>query len=140
MSITAAGIDGCRGGWICVLRNVEAPFRERAFLACTIQDVLSSAEDCAAIAIDIPIGMPDSSTGGRHCDRSGRAVLGKRASSVFAVPVRAAAAETDYRSACEVQRRASDPPRLVSKQMFHLFKKIRQVDAVLSALPSATRL
>jgi predicted RNase H-like nuclease len=128
-----AGVDGCHGGWICVLRNVEQPYHERAFLAKSINEVLSHIEDPAVIAIDIPIGLPSrAAKGGRDCDIAVRVNLGKRSLSVFAVPARAAVAETDYRRACAVALLNSDPPRQISRQMFHLFPKIREVDIVMT--------
>jgi predicted RNase H-like nuclease len=133
MTATVAGVDGCRGGWICVLRQVNAPFRERAFLAKTISEVLTHSDAPAVIAIDIPIGFPERITGaGRECDLAARAVLGKRAPAVFAAPARSALAETDYRAACAAALAASDPPRQISKQMFHLFPKIREVDLAIT--------
>ncbi len=133
MRVTVAGADGCRGGWICVLRDLEPPYNERAFLAKTIGEVLNHPDTPTVIAIDIPIGLPDRITGaGRECDLAARANLGKRASAVFAVPARSALAETEYRGACAAALAASDPPRQISKQMFHLFPKIREVDAVMT--------
>ncbi len=41
-------------------------------------------------------------------------------------------AETDYRRACDAAMAHSEPPRQISKQMFHLFPKIREVDAVMT--------
>ena len=36
---TVAGVDGCRAGWVCVTRQVEPPFQERAFLARDFQEI-----------------------------------------------------------------------------------------------------
>src|SRR5262249_26695135 len=58
-------------------------------------------------------------------------LLGARQSSVFSVPSRAALAAGDYRQACEIALATSDPPRKVSKQLFMLAPKIREVDACL---------
>jgi predicted RNase H-like nuclease len=128
-----AGVDGCRGGWICVLRNVEPPHDEQAFLARSINEVLAHPANPEVIAIDIPIGLPERATvGGRDCDITIRVVLGKRSLAVFAVPARAVVAETDYRRACAVALATSIPPRQISQQMFHLFPKIREVDIVMT--------
>ncbi|MBI4725587.1 MAG: DUF429 domain-containing protein [Rhodomicrobium sp.] len=132
MSIAVAGVDGCRGGWVCVLRQVEPPFRERAFLAATIGEILNHPDAPEIIAIDIPIGLAGRINGaGRDCDAAARKVLGRRASSVFAVPARAAVAETSYRGACARAMAYSDPPRQISQQMYRLFPKIREVDAAM---------
>jgi predicted RNase H-like nuclease len=81
----------------------------------------------------MPIGIPDMAIrGGRGCDTALRSVLGGRQSSVFTVPARAALAEIDYVRACETALTHSDPPRKVSKQCFHIFPKIREVDAAMT--------
>ena len=69
---------------------------------------------------------------GRSCEALARARLGERHSSVFAVPSRAAAMETDYRRACAVNLETSDPPKKVSKQCFNLLPKIREIDALIT--------
>jgi len=133
VTVTVAGVDGCRAGWVCVLRQVEPPFEERAFLASCFDDVLNHSAAPTVIAVDIPIGFPERITGaGRECDCSVRRLLGKRASSVFAPPARAVLSETDYRRACAAALATSDPPRQISKQMFHLFAKIREVDGAIT--------
>jgi len=127
-----AGVDGCPGGWLvalchtgtgnCVLR-----------LCPSFADVLALPEAPEIVAVDMPIGLPDRAIrGGRQCDVEARALLGERQSSVFAVPARAAVMETDYRRACAVALRHSDPPRKVSKQCFNLFPKIREIDAFIT--------
>ena len=116
-----------------MLRQVEPPFEERAFLASRFDDVLNHPGAPSVIAVDIPIGFPERVTGaGRECDCSVRKLLGKRGSSVFAPPARAVLSETDYRRACAAALATSDPPRKISKQMFHLFAKIREADAAMT--------
>jgi len=133
VTVTVAGVDGCRAGWVCVLRQTEPPFQERAFLASRFDEILAHPAAPSVIAVDIPIGFPVRITGvGRQCDSSARKVLGKRASSVFAPPARAVLSETDYRRACATALSMSDPPRQISKQMFHLFAKIREVDRAIT--------
>jgi predicted RNase H-like nuclease len=127
-----AGIDGCRMGWVCVLADAATGTFERIFIAPRFADIVALA-DVAQIAVDIPIGIPAFATrAGRVCDGALRRKLGGRQSSVFSVPARSALAETDYRRACEVALLHSDPPRMVSKQCFHIFPKIREVDALMS--------
>jgi predicted RNase H-like nuclease len=133
MTPAVAGVDGCRGGWLCVLRQVDPPFHERAFLAKSIGEILSHPDSPAIIAIDIPIGFPDRILGpGRGCDAAARKGLGKRASSVFSVPARTVLANPDYASACAAAAISSDPPRRISRQIFYLFPKIREVDSVMT--------
>jgi predicted RNase H-like nuclease len=127
-----AGVDGCRAGWLCVVMEAESGEAREAFIAPTIEALLGRA-DLAMIAIDIPIGIPAiAEPGGRGCDALLRRQLGARQSSVFAVPARAALAEMDYARASQAAFAHSQPARKVSRQCFHLFPKIREVDALMT--------
>ncbi len=101
-------------------------------------DVLDAPEQPAVIAVDMPIGLPErTGYGGRAAENAVRPLLGGRQSAVFSVPSRAALAETDYRAACNVALATSDPPRKISKQLFMIAPKIREVDACLRGDPAA---
>lgn len=127
-----AGVDGCRKGWFCVMADAETGAPRDVLVFEAFADIAAMAE-LVQIAVDIPIGVPGfAMRGGRGCDTALRARLGGRQSSVFAVPARAALAEADYRRACDAAFSASDPPRRVSKQCFHIFPKIREVDALMT--------
>lgn len=129
-----AGVDGCPGGWLVVLRPLDRPAQACALLLATFAEVLSLEPHPVVIGVDMPIGLPElAGIGGRRADTEARAHLGQRQSSIFAVPSRAAVMETDYRRACEVAFATSDPPRKVSKQCFHLFGKIREIDALMTS-------
>jgi len=128
-----AGVDGCPGGWLVVLRPADDASAATARLVANFAEVLALPERPAVIGLDMPIGLPARGTpGGRRCDVEARANLGQRQSAVFAVPARAAVMETDYQRACAVAAASSDPPRKVSKQCFNLFPKIREIDALMS--------
>ncbi len=132
MTVLVAGADGCRGGWLCVTMEAEGGAAQEAFVVPYIE-MLVAREDLAMIAIDIPIGIPEIAfAGGRTCDAALRRHLGGRQSSVFAVPARAALAEDDHARASEAAFAHSQPPRRVSRQCFHLFPKIREVDALMT--------
>ncbi len=132
MSPLVAGVDGCRAGWLCVVLDAETGSAQEAFILPEIATLIAR-DDLAMIAIDIPIGVPGiAEPGGRACDAALRRELGGRQSSVFAVPARAALAEEDYARASEVAFAHSQPPRKVSRQCFHLFPKIREVDALIA--------
>jgi len=119
-----AGVDGCRAGWLVALMPTGRPMELRFELCTTFSDVLALAETPAVVAVDIPIGLPERAMRGGHaCDIEARARLGERRSSVFAVPSRAAVQEALAHS---------DPPLKVSKQCFHLFPKIRDVDVAIT--------
>jgi predicted RNase H-like nuclease len=94
----------------------------------------AAPERPAIIAIDIPIGLPErTGPGGRAAENAVRPLLGARQSSVFSVPSRAALACLDYREACAVAMQTSEPPRKISKQLFMLAPKMREVDETLRA-------
>lgn len=128
-----AGADGCPGGWVVVLHPLGHPDRAEIHICKNFADLLKLEPAPQFIAIDMPIGLPESAIrGGRPADVAVRAVLGDRKSSVFAVPARAAVACGQYREACAVALEHSEPPRKISKQSFMLFPKIREVDELMS--------
>jgi len=98
--------------------------------------VLAAAERPAVVAVDMPIGLPErTALGGRAAENCVRPLLGARQSSVFSVPSRAAIYAGDYLAACAIAYATSDPPRKVSKQLFNIAHKVREVDEVLRARP-----
>ena len=99
-------------------------------------DILSAPEQPALIAVDMPIGLPErTGLGGRAAENAIRPLLGTRQSSVFSVPSRPAIYATSYAEACQIAAASSDPPRKVSKQLFNIAPKIREVDEALRAKP-----
>jgi len=83
-----------------------------------------------AAAIDIPIGLPPA--GPRRADVEARRQLGPRRSSVFPAPVRAVLAASTYEEACALSRAASG--KAISKQLFNILPKIREVDQLITPL------
>ena len=129
-----AGVDGCPGGWIAVLREPGGG-RAEILRAARFEEI-AALPDVAVIAVDMPIGLPDRiGPGGRGPEGALRPKLGERQSAVFSVPSRAAVMAEDYGAACAAASATSDPPRKVSKQAFFLFPKIREIDALLRADP-----
>jgi len=127
------GVDGCPAGWIAVTIAAEGPLAPCVTIT---RDFAELTEGVEKIAVDMPIGLPDhSSNGGRGPERLVRPLIGERQSSVFSVPSRRAVFCDDYREACAAALETSEPPRMVSKQAFHLFPKIREVDRLLRARP-----
>jgi predicted RNase H-like nuclease len=96
----------------------------------SLDDVVSALESAclAAAAIDIPIGL--AATGPRDCDREARRLLGPRRSSVFPAPVRAVRDATSYADACAISRERCG--KAVSKQLYNILGKIREVDDVVT--------
>jgi predicted RNase H-like nuclease len=132
-----AGVDGCRGGWlVAFLRPSSGEARLR--IVTRFADVLAAPESPAIVAVDMPIGLPErTGLGGRAAENCVRPLLGARQSSVFSVPSRSAIYAGEYREACNVALATSEPPRKVSKQLFNIAPKIREVDAALRGTPGA---
>lgn len=131
---TIAGADGCAAGWIAVWSDADGTGRPTVGVFAALDHLLAALGDLAMLAIDMPIGLPERiGPGGRGPEAALRPLLGARQSSVFSVPSRAAVYCEDYRDACSAALATSDPPRKVSKQCFHLFPRIREVDALLRA-------
>lgn len=133
------GIDGCPGGWVATLRALDGGPAERRVTGDLAS--LLALPDIAAIAIDMPIGLPDRiGPNGRGPEKALRPWLGARQSSVFSVPARSAVYAGDYAEANRLSLAHSDPPRKISKQCFFLFPKIRVLDGLLRAdAPNAAR-
>ncbi len=128
-------MDGCKTGWIVAF--VAATGDEVSVrIATQFSDVLAAPECPVVIAVDMPIGLPDCiGPNGRGPERAVRPLLGQRQSSVFAVPSRRAIFAPNYRQACRLAVETSHPPRKVSKQLFMIAPKIREIDQVLRTDP-----
>ena len=122
---TVIGVDGCPGGWIAAIWH-GAKVEMRLYRQ--FADILT--EDARIMAVDMPIGLP--TMHGRAGEPEARRRLKGRHSSIFAIPSRAAIAETDYRTACAINLKHSDPPRKFPKQTFNLFPKLRELDVLMT--------
>jgi predicted RNase H-like nuclease len=128
-----AGVDGCKAGWIAVIRNLDDPAELELIVVPTFAGLVGFTPHLAVIAVDMPIGLPDRiGPGGRGPEKAARKHLGMRQSSVFTVPARAAVYEDDYVKACDTALETSEPPKKVSKQCFFLFPKIREIDTLMT--------
>ncbi|MYD93545.1 MAG: DUF429 domain-containing protein [Chloroflexi bacterium] len=81
------------------------------------------------MVVDIPMGLVDSAEG-RRDDELMRKRLGRRQSSVFMAPSRAALDATDYEDANKRNRKATG--KSLSRQTLGLIPKIREVDSLLT--------
>ena len=128
-----AGVDGCKAGWVAVIRNLDDPAELKLIVVPSFADIVGHTPHLAIIAVDMPIGLPDRiGPGGRGPEKAARKHLGMRQSSVFTVPARAAVYEDDYAKACDTALATSEPPKKVSKQCFFLFPKIREIDTLMT--------
>jgi predicted RNase H-like nuclease len=130
--VIIAGVDGCAVGWIVVQQDTETG-RSSWCLAPDFRSVLDVTRGADIVAVDIPIGLLDQPVpGSRACDSAARALLrGKRASSVFPPPVRAALDCRLYPEALQANRGSSAAGIGISKQCFAILPKIREVDRVM---------
>jgi predicted RNase H-like nuclease len=118
--VLVAGADGCRAGWVVALvdgRSVAWEVLATAAEVCAL--------DVAALAVDIPIGLPSGSR--RACDVLARRRLPGAGSRVFPTPPRAVLGSTTYAEACE--RAEADSGRRLSRQTWGIWPKIADFDA-----------
>ncbi len=124
------GVDGCRAGWVAAYVRPQGSAVQLRIVP-AFADVLAAPEVPAIVAVDMPIGLPErTGLGGRAAENAVRPLLGARQSSVFSVPSRDAIYAEDYADACARAFVTSDPPRKVSKQLFNIAPKIREIDGM----------
>ena len=124
-----AGVDGCKAGWLSIARTSETGAIDSAVYP-TAADLVEQAY--RLIAIDIPIGLPDS--GSRACDELARRMLGRRACCVFPAPIRPLLRCANQAEASAVRRRWEG--KGVSAQAWNIVHKVREVDLLLAANPA----
>ena len=124
----ALGLDGFARGWVAVL--VDGDRRELSFHP-DIADALRCSFDRAGI--DIPIGMGDD--GARACDVLAREKLRPHASRVFTGARRWLWQDFDDPDKANQEATRRGQSR-ASRQLWHLGRKIMQVDAYVRAHPS----
>ena len=121
ISPRVVGVDACKKGWIGITNDLSGYFGH------DIDQLISAVLDegpLDVVAIDIPIGLP--SSGPRQADLLARKLVGKRASSVFPTPVRAALMAASHAEASAVNVASSG--KGLSQQAYGLGTKILQVD------------
>lgn len=127
-----AGIDGCPAGWLCLIKNLSTGSVQARVLA-RISDLLELDPRPVVVLVDVPIGL--TAAGPRTCDLKARALLKPpKASSVFPAPIRPTLAATSYDQACQIGAAADG--RKMSKQLWAILPKIREVDTFLRSDPT----
>jgi predicted RNase H-like nuclease len=121
--VRVVGIDGCRGGWLAAC--VDGDQVQWRWTRDAAELLALPAE---AVAIDIPIGLPE--RGRRTCDVQAREVLRHRRSTVFLAPPRAVLATATYAEARELLARLGEPS--MSAQAYGIVAAIRSIDDVVS--------
>jgi predicted RNase H-like nuclease len=122
------GIDGCPGGWV----GARVDGEDVTWHAGTFAALLGL--EAAAVAVDIPIGLP-AGAARRVADVEARAALGRQRSSVFFAPPRVVLEAADQPDATRLSRAAGSTG--VSLQLFRVLGKVGEVDAALRADPAA---
>jgi predicted RNase H-like nuclease len=124
-----AGVDGCRAGWVAVLKNMDTGADHPPRVVRQFSELLVCPENPRVIMVDIPIGLLDEAQqGGRQCDRECRALLKQRACCVFSAPVRGCLAATTYEEAAKISRESPSAQIAISRQAYGIIPKIREVD------------
>ncbi len=119
------GIDGCHKGWflVSIINNKNWTID----ICSDIQQVWDKHQDSKLILIDIPIGLPYSTS--RLCDIEARKVLKERRSSVFPAPSREAVYAHNYEKANKINHQLLG--KKLSIQAWNISNKIREVDKLL---------
>lgn len=118
-----AGADGCRTGWVVCRREGDG-----ALDIAVVETLAEACEGLSVLAVDMPIGLVDSPRPGRACEREARALLPGKTSSVFPTPCRPA---LDCATHAEANALSKTLGVGLTRQTFHLFPKMREVDALL---------
>ena len=121
------GVDGCRGGW------TTSAAEEPVVVFRTFDEILKKHKR-KVILVDLPVGLPETT---RDLDRSARKKFDVQPSSIFSVPCRAAIYADSYQEACEVNERKTG--KKISKQIWNIAPKIREVDRCLRVRPELCR-
>jgi predicted RNase H-like nuclease len=128
-----AGVDGCKSGWVVVLR--EAGSRKiEVRVANRISEVLGWTPSPEILGVDMPIGLLDRAVrGGRQCDKEARGLLGRaRGTSVFSPPARRALGARSFEEANRRNRSKGPEAPGLTLQGFGILPKIREVDETLT--------
>ncbi len=125
------GADGCRGGWIRVIKDLDTG--AISWRLCAMAHELASAEPVPdLIGVDIPMGLPE--RGPRLCDLEARRLLGRgRGSSIFPAPIRPILTAASYEEACRI--RVGIEGKRLSRQSWGIIPKIREMDELLRRDP-----
>ncbi|MTV27474.1 DUF429 domain-containing protein [Nitriliruptoraceae bacterium ZYF776] len=126
------GLDGCRDGWVAV-HLVDGTVADVEVVATVADAWRRTVPD--AVGIDIPVGLHDTPV--RAADAAARAVLGRRAATVFSAPPRsvvdAYVAGTVTSHAQATALAVTRTGRGMSVQAWGLVAKVAEVDAVVAA-------
>jgi predicted RNase H-like nuclease len=121
--LIVGGADGCRTGWVVCRRDADGALDIRV-----VKTLAEACEGLSILAVDMPIGFVDVPRPPRVCEAEARKLLPGKASSVFPTPCRAVLACTTHAEANATSRKLGIG---INQQTFHLFPKMREIDALL---------
>jgi predicted RNase H-like nuclease len=121
--LIVGGADGCRTGWVVCRRDTDGALDVRV-----VKTLAEACEGLSTLAVDMPIGFVDVPRPPRACEAEARRLLPGKASSVFPTPCRPALTATTHAGANAISRKLGIG---INQQTFHLFPKMREVDALL---------
>lgn len=127
-----AGLDWAGKGWIGIILRDDGTWETDLFPS--VWSFWKYHSDADRVLIDIPIGLPDETTGRRSCDIQAKEVLKPRHRSVFYAPIRAAVYEKNLEDAKEVNETAGFS---IQNQAWGIVPRIREVDEFLDMNPVA---
>ena len=119
------GIDGCPAGWL--LAALCSGLEPIGWEVSESLSYLLRSWPHSTYLVDMPVGLPDAKTTARECDALARARLGKKSSSIFTPPTRAAIHCHTYSQAKDVNY--NETGKKISKQAWNLRSKMLQADA-----------
>src|SRR5437868_5371960 len=122
--MTYVGLDGYRNGWVAIWLSESRA--ELCFLA-KAEEIFK--RPFARAMIDIPIGLPE--YGYRRCDEIARELLGSNRSRVFLGARRSILDCAPHSEASALLKHAGE--KGVSRQLFCLGPKLREIDALMKA-------
>jgi len=129
MAASVTGIDGCAGGWVAVTLSADADVDAGAppAVSVTVARTLDGLglDGAGVIGIDMPLGLL--TAGWRTADLLARRALGRRGSSVFAIPPRPVWEQPAYANANQTCRELTG--RGMSIQAWGLRGKLLEADA-----------
>jgi len=123
--LIVGGADGCRTGWVICRRDTDGTLDIRV-----VKTLAEACEGLSILAVDMPIGFVDVPRPSRACEVAARKLLPGKASSVFPTPCRPALDCSTYAEANALSKTMGVG---LNRQTFHLFPKMREVDALMRA-------
>jgi predicted RNase H-like nuclease len=127
-----AGVDGWRGRWLVATIGAGVEWA----LADSAAEVVELTRECAAVAVDVPMGLSDGPAG-RACDALAKKLLPGAASSVFPAPLRPTLAAATHADAVRLARAVHGGAPSI--QAWSITPGIRDWDDVLAACPELQR-